>query len=495
MALITGNSANNLLVGSNADDDIRGNAGNDTLNGGGGNDTLRGGADNDVYITDGGDTLIEQPNQGIDEVRASVGFVLGPNFENLTLTGTANINGTGNSAANVLAGNAGNNVLDGGAGIDTFQMTREAGSNWLTEANLTTGVATGHGTDTLLNFENVRGTESTDYITGNAGNNLIDGAGGHDEIFVSEGFDTLIGGAGNDGIRFDSRSAATLNLAAGNYSLASGSAGLVSSINHAVGSAFNDSLTGNSDSNHLSGGAGADTLTGGAGNDQLWGGPGSDRLVADLGSDTLVGNSDYISGAQDAAADIFEVRPGADNVTITDFQPGVDKIDLTSFGFDANGHSSQWNASASADGFHTVLRLVNTTTGKQVCISLQGLAQGGGNPLALGDFIGGSPGLIPPPPGPVNGGNGVADIFVIDPVHIINNLGGVLDIIGFEDGLDRVDLTALNLLTGGNWDGWYYDYGPNDQTRLEFWDLTGQFFAVNLVGHSYFAADPSDFIL
>jgi hypothetical protein len=130
-----------------------------------------------------------------------------------------------------------------------------------------------------------------------------------------------------------------------------------------------------------------------------------------------------------------------------------------------------------------------------VCITLQGQAQGNGTPLTAGDFIGGSPALIPPPPGPVNGGNGVADVFVVDPWHVINNLGGVLDIIGFEDGLDRVDLTAMNLMNPTYWDGWYYDYGPNDQTRMEFWGLNGEFFAVNLVGHSYFAVDPGDFIL
>ena len=40
------------------------------------------------------------------------------NVENLILTGTGNINGTGNGDANALTGNSGGNILDGGAGAD-----------------------------------------------------------------------------------------------------------------------------------------------------------------------------------------------------------------------------------------------------------------------------------------------------------------------------------------------------------------------------------------
>ena len=44
----------------------------------------------------------------------------GAYLENLTLTGTANINGTGTGYANVLTGNCGNNILDGGGGADSM---------------------------------------------------------------------------------------------------------------------------------------------------------------------------------------------------------------------------------------------------------------------------------------------------------------------------------------------------------------------------------------
>ena len=49
-----------------------------------------------------------------------VSYTMGNNLENLTLTGTTAINGTGNSLNNRITGNAANNTLIGGAGNDTL---------------------------------------------------------------------------------------------------------------------------------------------------------------------------------------------------------------------------------------------------------------------------------------------------------------------------------------------------------------------------------------
>jgi Ca2+-binding RTX toxin-like protein len=67
-----------------------------------------------------GDIIAESLNSGIDTVESSITWTLKANLENLTLTGTTSINGTGNTLNNTLIGNTGNNTLNGGAGADTL---------------------------------------------------------------------------------------------------------------------------------------------------------------------------------------------------------------------------------------------------------------------------------------------------------------------------------------------------------------------------------------
>ncbi|MFM6006269.1 MAG: bluetail domain-containing putative surface protein [Sphaerospermopsis kisseleviana] len=116
-----GNELNNVITGNSGINYLGGYAGNDTLNGGTGADSLLGGAGNDTYIIDNvGDYVWENANEGTDTVQSSVTYTLGSNVENLTLTGTTAINGTGNTLNNVITGNTGNNNLNGGDGNDTL---------------------------------------------------------------------------------------------------------------------------------------------------------------------------------------------------------------------------------------------------------------------------------------------------------------------------------------------------------------------------------------
>lgn len=121
-----GNAGNDMLYGYAGDDLMLGGAGNDLLDGGQGSDIMRGGAGDDTYYVDSiGDIVDElaEDGSGIDKVYASTTFSLSGSkvrgvVENLTLTGKANINATGNALDNTVTGNDGDNYIDGGLGHD-----------------------------------------------------------------------------------------------------------------------------------------------------------------------------------------------------------------------------------------------------------------------------------------------------------------------------------------------------------------------------------------
>jgi Ca2+-binding RTX toxin-like protein len=118
----TGNGLANILTGNSAANRLEGGAGADTLIGGGGND---------IYVNVAGDTIRETADGGTDTILSSTTYSLSgvQHVENVTLTGAANINATGNFSDNVLTGNSGANrlrgsrgedTLDGGSGADTY---------------------------------------------------------------------------------------------------------------------------------------------------------------------------------------------------------------------------------------------------------------------------------------------------------------------------------------------------------------------------------------
>jgi Ca2+-binding RTX toxin-like protein len=320
---LMGSVFNDALTGSTAANVLIGLAGDDTLNGGAGIDTLIGGVGNDTYVVDNaGDVVTENANEGIDRVQAAVTYTLAANVENLTLTGTGNINGTGNALDNVVVGNSGNNILaglggsdtlDGGAGTDTASYA--ASSSGVT-VSLAAGTSSGGDAqgDTLISFENLTGSGFNDTLEGDGANNVLNG------------------GAGTDTVSYEHAGAAvTVSLAIG-AAQNTGGAGTdtLSGFESLTGSVFNDALTGSTAANVLMGLAGNDTLNGGAGADTLIGGAGNDTLVGGSGTDILTGGLDADRFVFSALGDS---APGTPDL-VTDFVPGIDIIDLSAI--DAN---------------------------------------------------------------------------------------------------------------------------------------------------------------
>ena len=346
----TGNALDNVLTGNGVNNTLTGGAGNDTLDGGLGADSLIGGAGNDLYFVDAaGDVVSEALNEGTDTVQSLVTWTLVSNLENLTLGGTAVINGTGNTLDNMLIGNSANNTLTGGAGNDTLDgglgndtMIGGVGNDTFV-VNVATDVVTealNEGTDTVQsavswtlvsNLENLTLTGSSvingtgnafdNVLSGNGANNTLTGAAGNDTLDGGLGTDSLVGGAGNDTYLVDVatdvvteaanegtdlvQSAVAWTLGANVENLTLSGAGAVSG----TGNTLNNVLTGNSAANTLNGGAGNDTLDGGAAADTLIGGAGADiyRFGAGYGIDTIQEN-DTTAGVKDAVQFVGTVK-------------------------------------------------------------------------------------------------------------------------------------------------------------------------------------------
>ena len=286
-------------------DDLNGGNGDDYLDGGNGNDDLDGGNGNDWLArrrprrlpgrgAAGNDTLLGEGRLNDDDLRG----------------------GSGNDTVwrggqRVLQGDAGNDTLQGDAGVDIANYSSAAGpvhvdlaivgpqavggvdiGGVLADEN--GGAGGGEGVDTLVDIENVGGSNGFgDTLRGNGSSNRLYGVGGNDMLEGRGGSDILDGGMGSDTATYSSAPSGVsvdLNNALPQNTLGAGIDSFIS-IDNLTGSAHADILLGDLQNNVLQGLAGNDWLLGGAGNDSMNGGEGDDFLIGGEGDDNLVGSS------------------------------------------------------------------------------------------------------------------------------------------------------------------------------------------------------------
>ncbi|MDH3740170.1 MAG: hypothetical protein OER56_01115 [Hyphomicrobiales bacterium] len=341
--IIDAGDGDDTVFGQSGDDRLLGGNGEDYLSGGSGDDYISGGADDDTISGGSGDDDIDGGG-GDDDIN-------GGTDDDAVYGGDGDDNISGGKQSDTIYGEAGNDIIFGDTGDDV--------------------VDGGDGDDTVLGGEGndeVYGGAGNDYITGGKGHDTLDGGSGNDDVDADSGDDIIIAGYGTDsynggsGTDWIDYSAATTGVDVNLHShVATSDLGTDSiwSVENVIGSAQNDTLTGDKRENLLKGGDGDDWLRGGKADDTLEGGDGSDTynwsrkdVIGETGTDDFVDiiigfSSDdildlsaltEITGAQ-TATDVVQLTVSGGNTTVSalDADNGVwvDVVVLT----DVNGLS------------------------------------------------------------------------------------------------------------------------------------------------------------
>lgn len=211
-------------------------------------------------------------------------------------------------------------MVYGGAGNDTIDLSDATTANGFTALGSRLHyISGGAGADTIAGTgfaDLVEGDSGNDSVTAGAGDDLVVGGTGDDYLAGGSGSDSYLflghdnlgsdsliedGGGSNDvadsldfggadwgtnaGITLDLSSTSPQTIRSGKLSLTLSSS---SGFEHAAGTQYSDSITGNTRDNILFGIAGDDTISSGDGRDLVVGGDGADSLTGGNDDDILV---------------------------------------------------------------------------------------------------------------------------------------------------------------------------------------------------------------
>ncbi|MHC5598995.1 MAG: proprotein convertase P-domain-containing protein [Nostoc sp.] len=323
-----------------------------------------------VFTSDNYITIDEYVNEGTDTVESAYNFNLnGAYLENLILTGTSAINGTGNSLNNTITGNGANNQLNGGAGNDT--LYGGAGNDSLVGdgVNNQTKTFSNNSSVSIPDFSTIRSNLAvsgftTSIVDVNVTLNISHSWDSDLDVYLISPTGTrveLFTDVGDSEDNFtnttlDDEAATSITLGTAPFTGSFKPERLLSAFDNqnpngtwklevtddesiATGTLNNWSLqfttqTVDVGNDFLDGGTGNDTLTGGAGNDTLTGGTGNDTLTGGSGNDILVGSAgnDTLTGGTGSDRFTFNSRSeGLDR--ITDFSVIDDTLVVSAAGF------------------------------------------------------------------------------------------------------------------------------------------------------------------
>ncbi|MFO1005158.1 MAG: calcium-binding protein [Planctomycetaceae bacterium] len=391
----------------------------------------------------------------------------------------------GGEGNDTLISGLGNDTLDGGADVDTISYIQGVAGVRVSLALATAQATGGAGKDKLLNAENLIGSNFNDSLTGNAGQNVLDGGDGNDSLTGGLGHDEFYGGTGNDTLTidgedsFDDTIPDIVNGGDGNDTVIvaaySGpieldlTAGFIENVNataltadgntfDAWGATWAVSITGGSGADAIIGGMMADRLNGGGGDDYIVGFGGNDILVGGAGADTFYGMEGDDTLTIDNDDTVVNGGDGNDKVIVA-VTSGAVTLDLTA-GFieTVTATTSTANNTFNAAGATWAVAITggsgnDTITGGQMNDKLTGgagndsIIGGDGNDLLTGndghDVLQGDDGNDS-----LTGGKGT-DVFyggagndslTIDGEDTVDD--EIVDVIDGGDGIDTVIVAA-----------------------------------------------------